>query len=130
MATQGIGSAVVLNVIFWLGLLISIPLNGVNRLYGFAALLGRPAARRLRRDLILLTRGQRHADDWLRRVAGHVPFLDPDRVSDLLQQVADRDHDLDLEPQAPRLGAVLGGRRTGCSTRPASGSSCWPSARP
>ncbi len=40
LATQGIGSAVVLNVIFWLALLISIPLQGYNPLYGFAALLG------------------------------------------------------------------------------------------
>ena len=40
LATQGIGSAVVLNVIFWLSLLISIPLQGYNPLYGFAAILG------------------------------------------------------------------------------------------
>ena len=40
LATQGIGSAVVLNVIFWLALLISIPLQGYNPLYGFAAILG------------------------------------------------------------------------------------------
>ena len=39
LATQGIGSAVVLNVIFWLALLISIPLQGYNPLYGFAAIL-------------------------------------------------------------------------------------------
>ena len=40
LATQGIGSAVVLNIIFWLALLISIPLKGYNPLYGFAAILG------------------------------------------------------------------------------------------
>ena len=40
LATQGIGSAVVLNLIFWLSLLISIPLQGYNPLYGFAAILG------------------------------------------------------------------------------------------
>ena len=40
LATQGIGSAVVLNVLFWLALLISIPLNGYNPYYGFAAILG------------------------------------------------------------------------------------------
>src|SRR5580704_17773281 len=34
LATQGIGSAVVLNGLFWLALLISIPLNGYNPYYG------------------------------------------------------------------------------------------------
>src|SRR5581483_603424 len=40
LATQGIGSAVVLNLIFWFSLLVSIPLHGYNPLYGFAAILG------------------------------------------------------------------------------------------
>ncbi len=49
LAAQGIGSAVVLNVIFWLALLISIPLQGYNPLYGFAAILGVLLHRHLRR---------------------------------------------------------------------------------
>src|ERR1700761_6886512 len=40
LAVQGIGSAVVLNLIFWLALLISIPLQGYNPAYGFGAILG------------------------------------------------------------------------------------------
>jgi uncharacterized protein (TIRG00374 family) len=40
LATAGIGSAVVLNVILWIGLLISIPIRGVNPLYASAALAG------------------------------------------------------------------------------------------
>jgi putative heme transporter len=40
VATAGIGSAVVLNLLLWLGLVISIPLRGVNALYGAAALVG------------------------------------------------------------------------------------------
>jgi putative heme transporter len=40
LATAGIGSAVVLNVIFWMALLVSIPIRGVNPLYGTAALIG------------------------------------------------------------------------------------------
>ena len=90
MATQGVGSALVLNVIFWVCLLISIPLNGVNRLYGYAALLGVLLLAAFGGTVILLTRGQRHADNWLRRIAAHTPFLSPDRVSSLLQHVADR----------------------------------------
>ena len=40
LATAGIGSAVVLNIIFWLGLVVSIPIRGVNPLYGLAAVVG------------------------------------------------------------------------------------------
>ena len=40
LAAQGSGSAVVLNLIFWFALVISIPLNGFNPAYGFAALAG------------------------------------------------------------------------------------------
>jgi uncharacterized protein (TIRG00374 family) len=40
LATAGLGSAVVLNLIFFLGLVVSIPLRGVNPLYGTAAIVG------------------------------------------------------------------------------------------
>ncbi len=40
LATAGLGSAVVLNLILWLGLIVSIPLRGVNPLYGTAAVAG------------------------------------------------------------------------------------------
>jgi len=40
LATAGVGSAVVLNLILWLGLIISIPVRGVNALYGTAAIIG------------------------------------------------------------------------------------------
>ena len=40
VATAGIGSAVVLNMLLWSGLVISVPLRGVNALYGAAALVG------------------------------------------------------------------------------------------
>jgi len=90
LATQGVGSAVVLNIIFWLSLFVSIPLNGVNPLYGYAALLGVLLLAAFGGTVLLLTRGQRHADGWLRRVADHVPFVSADRVSELLQHLADR----------------------------------------
>lgn len=40
LATAGIGSAVVLNLILWFGLIVSIPLRGVNPGYGVAAIVG------------------------------------------------------------------------------------------
>lgn len=40
LATVGLASAVILNLILWLGLVVSIPIRGVNPLYGAAALAG------------------------------------------------------------------------------------------
>jgi putative heme transporter len=90
LAAQGMGSAVVLNVIFWLALVVSIPLSGYNRLYGFAALASVFLLLAFFGTVALVTRGQRHADAWLRRVAVHVPFTTPDGVSRMLEKIADR----------------------------------------
>src|SRR3984957_8331573 len=81
LATQGIGSAVVLNAIFWLALLISIPLNGYNPLYGFAAILGVLLLSIFAGLVVLLTRGEKQAADYLHRLAAHLPFINPDRIS-------------------------------------------------
>jgi uncharacterized protein (TIRG00374 family) len=40
LATAGIGSAVILNVLLWLGLIVSIPLRGSSPVYGTAAVAG------------------------------------------------------------------------------------------
>ena len=61
LAVQGTGSAVVLNMIFWSALVISIPLNGFNPAYGFAALLGVFLIAAFSGTILLITRGQRHA---------------------------------------------------------------------
>ena len=62
LATQGIGSAVVLNVIFWVALLVSIPLRGYNPLYGFAAILGVLLLSIFAGLIALLTRGEKQAE--------------------------------------------------------------------
>ncbi len=90
LATMGTGSAVVLNIMFWFALVISIPLRGFNPSYGFAALAGVFLLLAFFGTLILITRGQRHADNWLRAVARHVPALGEERVSALLEKVAGR----------------------------------------
>jgi hypothetical protein len=90
LAAQGTGSAVVLNIIFWLALVVSIPLRGFNPAYGFAALAGVFLLMAFFGTILLITRGQRHADDWLRAAARRIPALDPDRLSSLLDKVAER----------------------------------------
>ncbi|MGP0031246.1 MAG: lysylphosphatidylglycerol synthase transmembrane domain-containing protein [Acidimicrobiales bacterium] len=90
LATQGIGSAVVLNIIFWLALLISIPLNGYNPLYGFAAILGLLLMSIFGGLVYLLTRGEKQASAVVNVVATHVPFVKATTVTALVNKVADR----------------------------------------
>lgn len=90
LAAQGAGSAVVLNILFWIALVISIPLNGISPGYGFAALAGVFLLLAFFGTVFLITRGQKRADAWLRVAARHVPALNPDKISDLLVKVAGR----------------------------------------
>jgi hypothetical protein len=90
LATQGIGSALVLNVIFWLSLLISIPLQGYNPLYGFAAILGVLLLALFATLVYLLTRGERQAALFVKKVADRLPFVRAETVTSLVQKVADR----------------------------------------
>jgi hypothetical protein len=90
LATQGVGSAVILNALFWLALLVSIPLTGYNPIYGFAALAGIILLSVFAGTVFLLTRGKHQAADLLFRLASRLPFVNPDRVSSLVQKIADR----------------------------------------
>ena len=90
LAAQGSGSAVVLNIIFWIALVVSIPLRGFNPAYGFAALVGVFLMLAFFGTIALLTRGQRHADAWLRSTVGRLPRVDPEGISRLLAHVAER----------------------------------------
>jgi putative heme transporter len=90
LAAQGMGSAVVLNIIFWLSLLISIPLQGYNPLYGFAALLGVILLSIFAAVVFLLTRGEKQTGLLVKKVADRVPFIRAETLTSLLQKVADR----------------------------------------
>ncbi len=90
LAAQGIGSAVVLNVIFWLSLLISVPLQGYNPLYGFGAILGVLLLAIFAALVYLLTRDEKKAATFIRRLADRLPFIRAETVTALVQKVADR----------------------------------------
>ncbi len=61
-----------------------------NPAYGFAALAGVFLLMAFFGTILLLTRGQRHADTWIRAVARRLPSVNPDKISALLRKVADR----------------------------------------
>jgi len=90
LALQGIGSAVVLNVLLWLSLMISIPLRGFNPLYLTAAIIGSILIGGFLGIVLLLTRGERRAAMWLRALARRLPFLDENTVHRLVHRWADQ----------------------------------------
>ena len=90
IAMQGVGSAVVLNVLFWAALLVSLFLRGYNPLYAVAAGAGILLMTTFAVVVVLLTRGHRRSVELLRRVAMKVPFLDADRLVDAFTRFAER----------------------------------------
>ncbi len=89
LATAGLGSAVVLNLILWIGLIVSIPLRGVNAVYGAAALVGVVVMGIVAAMIFGLVDGQGRAERALRWVARRLR-LDEDRAAEVLRHLANR----------------------------------------
>ena len=106
VATQGIGSAVVLNVLLWIALVISIPLRGFNPLYAVAALVGVLLMAAVAALVLLFTRGEDRAAVILRWVASRVPFLDEEGVTAGVRRLAVRLRELSRD--GPLLGRAVG----------------------
>jgi uncharacterized protein (TIRG00374 family) len=89
LATQGIGSAVVLNVMLWLTLLVSIPLAGVHPIYVVVALVGLIALLAVAALVYTFTRGEERAVRVVRAVGRRVPRVGADRLEHVIRQVGD-----------------------------------------
>lgn len=93
LATAGIGSAVILNLVLWIGLVVSIPVRGVNPLYGSAAVAGIVIMLIAGGLIFGLMEGQGRAERILRRLAVRLRF-DPDRAGAAVRQIGVRVDDL------------------------------------
>jgi hypothetical protein len=89
LATEAIGSAVVLNVMLWLALLISIPLAGLHPIYVVTALVGLLAILGATFLGYTFTRGGKRAVRVVRAVGRRVPRVGADRLERLVQEVGD-----------------------------------------
>lgn len=105
LATVGLGSAVILNLILWLSLLISIPFNGFSPIYVTAAIVGVLLLASAAALVYLLMEGRDRAERVLRGIARRIPFVKEDTASRFIHQVADRLHDLAGQPELIRRGA-------------------------
>ncbi|HMJ75284.1 MAG TPA: hypothetical protein VK507_04895, partial [Iamia sp.] len=94
MATVGLGSAIVLNLLLWVSLLISIPLDGFNPLYGTAAITGMLLLAAVAAGVALMLKGRDTAVRVVRAVARKVPFLQPDTAERFVRTLVARLADL------------------------------------
>ena len=90
LATAGLVSAIVLNVLLWLTLLVSIPFAGFNPIYVTVALVGVLLFGAFALVMVGLMRGQAQSERLLRAVARRVSFLDEDRMGELVRRLARR----------------------------------------
>ena len=106
LATVGLGSAVVLNLMLWLGLLVSIPLNGLSAVYGAAAVVGMILLAAAGGLVFLLMKGTDQAERVLRAVFRKVPFVEEETAARFVRQLAGRLKALIDEPPLVRRGAL------------------------
>lgn len=97
LATAGIGSAVMLNLILWFGLIISIPGRGVNAFYGTAAILGIIIMVIAAGVVVGLVDRQGRAERVMRRIA-RLLRLDQDNAGEVAIHLGERLRGMRAEP--------------------------------
>jgi hypothetical protein len=105
LGTQALGSAVVLNVIFWLAVVVSLPLYGFHPAYLVAAIAGLLLMGAVTALFLLFTRGDKRATRALRAIGTKVPFLHPDTLPRLFSQLVERLHQITADKR--HLGGAL-----------------------
>ena len=90
LATQGIGSALVLNAMLWVALVISIPLHGFNSAYVTVVVVGAVLLAALGTLVLSLTRGEAHAVRALQAVARRVPWVTEEQMKRVVERLAAR----------------------------------------
>jgi uncharacterized protein (TIRG00374 family) len=88
LAAQGIGSAVVLNVILWIALIASIPVWGVSAVYLLAAIVGLLLLAASGTLFYFFTRGGDRAGEALERAGSRLPFVDGAELRKTFEDVA------------------------------------------
>jgi uncharacterized protein (TIRG00374 family) len=88
MATKGMGSTVVLNVLLWIALVISIPLSGFHPVYASVAIVGAVVLALVAALIFGITRGEKRTARILRVIGERIPGLGGDRLERVVLQAA------------------------------------------
>ena len=106
LASVGLGSAVVLNLILWVALLISIPMNGFRPAYVTAAIVGVLLLALAAGLVYLLIEGRDLAERVLRAIFRKLPYVEEETAARFVHQTADRIQDLARQPELVRRGVI------------------------
>jgi len=106
LATVGLGSAVVLNLLLWFALIFSIPIRGFNPAYVSAAIVGVILLAAFGGLILLLMRGEQRAERVIRAVARKAPFVEEDAAARVVHQIAVRLQELAGNPRL--VGRTIG----------------------
>ena len=88
MATKGLGSTVVLNVLLWLSLVVSIPLAGFHPIYVTVAVVGAVLLLAVALLALGITRGAERASRILHAIGDRIPGLTGDGLEKILRDTA------------------------------------------
>jgi uncharacterized protein (TIRG00374 family) len=94
LATSGLGSAIVLNLILWLALLVSIPAAGFAPVYVTAAIVGVFIMGVFALIVFGLVKGEDVAERALRAVARKIKWLDEEKTGAVVNRLATRVREL------------------------------------
>jgi non-canonical purine NTP pyrophosphatase (RdgB/HAM1 family) len=97
LATQGLGSAVVLNAIFLLALIVSLPLYGFQLAYLTVAVIGVLLMAFLAALIVLFTKGNERAAKLVRAIGAKLPFLEPETLPRLFARLVARVKELSTD---------------------------------
>ena len=89
MATKGLGSTVVLNVLLWLSLVVSIPLAGFHPIYVTVAIIGAVLMLAIGALAFGFIRGAGRASRILHAVGDRIPGLSGDRLEQGMLEAAE-----------------------------------------
>jgi len=88
MATKGMGSTVVLNVLLWISLVVSIPLSGYRPVYTTVAIVGALVLALIALLILGITRGEKRAARILRAAGQQIPGVGGDRLERIAYEAA------------------------------------------
>jgi uncharacterized protein (TIRG00374 family) len=106
LATQGIGSAVVLNTILWIALIISIPVWGFSAVYLVAAAVGVVLLGGAACLLFLFTRSEAKVGAALERWARPIPYVDGLALRTSFARIAARLQQFQHQPRLPLRAGI------------------------
>lgn len=106
LGTEAIGSAVVLNAILWLALIVAIPARGFDPLFGTAAIIGVVLIGGFSLVVAAMLRGRDAFANHVARLLGRIPKVDEERVRASLLNIASQIKALAEDPK--RLRLVIG----------------------